>query len=139
MRYLIDTNILVFYASDNFHALDKDVLYLIEDYENRIYISSESVKEAIHLLQNKRVEVEKWKTPEDIIRYIREELGYTINYVKEEHLYTLAHLDVVPGHNDPSDRLIIAQAITERLPLISSDRMFEHYRKQNLDFIFNPR
>jgi PIN domain nuclease of toxin-antitoxin system len=35
--------------------------------------------------------------------------------------------------------MIIAQAITEGLPLVSSDRKFEHYRKQSLDFIFNPR
>jgi PIN domain nuclease of toxin-antitoxin system len=139
MRYLIDTNIFVFYAADDFRALDNDVLYILEDYENRIYISSESVKEAIHLYQNGRIRPKRWEKPEDIIPYIREELGCMISYVKEEHLYTLAHLDVVAGHNDPTDRMIIAQAITESLPLISSDRMFEHYRKQNLDFIFNPR
>jgi PIN domain nuclease of toxin-antitoxin system len=46
---------------------------------------------------------------------------------------------IVAGHNDPTDRMIIAQAITEGLLLISSDRMFEHYRKQKLDFVFNRR
>jgi len=34
-------------------------------------------------------------------------------------------------------RMIIAQAITEQIPLISSDTKFHRYRKQNLEFIFN--
>jgi PIN domain nuclease of toxin-antitoxin system len=139
MRYLIDTNIFVFFASDNFHALSNDVLSLLDNYENKIYVSSESVKEAIHLFQNERFQVKKWKKSEDILHFIKHEWGITINYVREEHLQTLANLDLVPDHNDPTDRLIIAQAITERIPLISSDRKFEHYRKQSLDFIFNPR
>jgi PIN domain nuclease of toxin-antitoxin system len=139
MRYTIDTNIFVFYASGNFQVLHRDVLCLLENYENRIYISSESVKEAIHLFQNGRIAFEWCKTPRDILDYIKREWGFLINYVKEEHLLTLADLEIVPGHNDPTDRLIIAQAITERMPLISSDRKFEHYRGQGLDFIFNPR
>jgi PIN domain nuclease of toxin-antitoxin system len=53
--------------------------------------------------------------------------------------FTLASLNRVENHNDPNDRLIIAQAITEKLPLISSDRKFEHYRKQNLQFIYNRK
>jgi PIN domain nuclease of toxin-antitoxin system len=136
---MIDTNIFLFYASDDHRSLSKDVLNLLDDYENRIYISSESVKEAIHLYQNGRVSPECWKTAEDIFHYIEEDLGYIINYVKKEHLRTLATLDPVAGHNDPSDRLIIAQAITEDLPLISSDRKFERYRTQRLDFVFNLR
>ncbi|MDR1779439.1 MAG: hypothetical protein LBR50_01745 [Tannerella sp.] len=39
--------------------------------------------------------------------------------------------------NDPSDRLIIAQAITEKIPLISSDKQFPKYRKYGLAFILN--
>jgi len=42
-------------------------------------------------------------------------------------------------HNDPSDHVIISQAITEHLPLISSDTKFEFYRSQGLDFIYNKK
>jgi PIN domain nuclease of toxin-antitoxin system len=35
----------------------------------------------------------------------------------------------------PSDHIIISHAITERLPLISSDLKFPFYRKQGLDLI----
>ena len=42
----------------------------------------------------------------------------------KEHLRTFAQLDAVEVHNDPSDRLIIAQALTEKMPVISSDTKF---------------
>jgi len=41
---------------------------------------------------------------------------------------------VVNEHHDPSDRLIIAQAITERMPLIGSDTKFKKYKKIYSDF-----
>jgi PIN domain nuclease of toxin-antitoxin system len=64
-------------------------------------------------------------------------LGYTIKYVKKEHLKTLVNLPIVSNHNDPNDRLIISQAITEKIPLISSDTTFPLYRKHGLDLIEN--
>ncbi len=30
-------------------------------------------------------------------------------------------------HRDPFDRLIIAQALAEKIPLISQDQIFDHY------------
>jgi PIN domain nuclease of toxin-antitoxin system len=42
-------------------------------------------------------------------------------------------------HKDPSDHLIIAHSITEKLPLISSDQRFPYYTEQGLDLIFNKR
>jgi len=35
----------------------------------------------------------------------------------KEHLLTFAQLDTVEGHNEPSDRLIITQALTEKMPV----------------------
>ncbi|HBL34418.1 MAG TPA: toxin PIN [Porphyromonadaceae bacterium] len=139
MRYLIDTNILLFYASDDFDSLTSDVLQILDDYENRIYVSSESVKEAIHLFQNNRIKTKKWKSARDIFSFIENDWGITIDYIQKEHLYTFAGLETVFGHNDPADRLIIAQAITEKMPLISSDHKFELYREYHLDFIYNKR
>jgi PIN domain nuclease of toxin-antitoxin system len=138
MRYLIDTNIFI-YANIDTLSLSSDVLHIFEDYANIIYISSESVKELIHLFQTGKVTHRKWKTSNDIIDSIENEWNIIIKYIKKEHLLTLASLSRVENHNDPNDRLIIAQAITEKLPLISSDRKFEHYRKQNLQFIYNRK
>jgi len=48
-------------------------------------------------------------------------------------------LPLLPDHKDPTDRIAIAQAITEKIPLISSDRKFHDYRRYGLDFVFNKR
>lgn len=84
MRYLIDTNIFVYMASD-LEYLSRDIDAIIQEPETLLYISAESVRE------------------------------------------------------DPSDHVIIAHAITEHLPLISSDTRFGFYRSQGLDLIFNQK
>jgi len=76
------------------------------------------------------------KKADDIFEYI-DSLEYPIIFVKKEHLKTFANLPIVKNHKDPSDRLIIAQAITEKIPLISSDTEFPLYRKHGLDLIEN--
>ncbi len=138
MRYLIDTNIL-FFLLDDVENLDRNVRVILNDYENMFYISAESVKEAIHIYQTKRMGLKRWKTAHDFFSAIEKEAGLIILPIKKEHLAVLSKLEKVDNHNDPNDRLIIAQAITEQIPLISSDRKFELYKKQQLDFIFNER
>ena len=73
----------------------------------------------------------------DVFDLIENTLGFKVKYVAKEHLRTLTKLNLVEGHNDPSDRLIISQALTEKIPLINSDTKFPKYRKQGLDFIPN--
>jgi PIN domain nuclease of toxin-antitoxin system len=87
----------------------------------------------------RKITHKKWKSPNDMIDAIENEWNIVIKYIRKEHLCTLAALNRVENHNDPNDRLIIAQAITENLPLISSDRKFEHYRKQKLQFVYNKK
>ena len=45
--------------------------------------------------------------------------------IKREHLIVLSTLDLI--HRDPFDRIIIAQAIAENMPLVSSDDIFQQY------------
>jgi PIN domain nuclease of toxin-antitoxin system len=70
---------------------------------------------------------------------IEKELGFIVKYIKKEHLLTFADLEPAKDHGDPFDRMIVAHAITEKIPLISSDRKMQSYKKQGLDFIFNEK
>jgi PIN domain nuclease of toxin-antitoxin system len=136
MRYLIDTNILLFIVSEK-ERISKDVKNILGNYENRIYVSSESIKEVICLYHEGRVRAKKWKNASEIIDSIENELNITISYVKKEHLKTLAKLTPVKGHNDHCDHLIISHAITEKIPIISHDLAFEKYKNQGLKLVSN--
>ena len=134
MRYLIDTNVLINTVEEN-ESLTHDVQTIFGDYENIFYVSSESIKEFIHLVQENRITIKKEFRTLDVFNLIENTLGFNVKFVAKEHLRTLTALDLVEGHTDPSDRLIIAQAITEKIPLISSDKKFPKYRKMGLELI----
>jgi len=137
MRYLIDSNILYFVVSDK-DELTSEVKDILDDYGNRIYIPSKCVEELMYLQQSGKINVKQWKSAKDIVSYIKE-FNIGIKYVAEEHLLTLADLPLFPDHKDQTDRIAIAQAITEKTPLISSDRKFHDYKRYGLNFVFNKR
>jgi PIN domain nuclease of toxin-antitoxin system len=94
---------------------------ILDDYDNIIYVSSESVKEIIHFFQTGKIKTRKWKTADDIIDFIENWSGFVIDYVKKEHLKTQASLEVVDKNDDPGDR------------------KFEDYHRQKLEFIYNQK
>jgi len=51
--------------------------------------------------------------------------GFKILPIEREHLVALSGLEMI--HRDPFDRIIIAQAIAENMPLVSSDDAFKQY------------
>ena len=122
MRLLLDTCIIAFMALEP-DRLSQDVLSLIEDYDNQLCVSMESVKELIVAYRRKGIGRKIWKKEEDIIQMIKEDLCIQILPIREEHIRTYARLTIneAQGHNDPSDHIIIAHAITEHIPLVSSD------------------
>lgn len=136
MRYLIDTNILIFALSNQEYYIDKNVLSLLSDYDNTIYVSSSSVFEAVHLYQTGRIKT-TFKTVSGYLNAIKTGFNIQFLHTKTEHFDTYSKLPTVAGHNDPIDRIIIAQSITEKIPLISSDSKFKYYK--NLDFIYNDK
>lgn len=116
-RYLLDTNIFVYLATD-VDSLSRDVIALLEDYNAVLYISIESVKELIVAYRNKGLCSNRWKSPQEMVDAIEHEFYLKILPLKPEHMRTYAGMSIneVQGHKDPSDHVIIAQAITERIP-----------------------
>ena len=133
MRYLIDTNIIVY--------LDNDVKAIISDPDNTLYTSAESAKELVIAYRNKGLLTKRWGKAEDMLNSIEDEYGIYIRPINREHIHTYARLSLNTrqDHRDPSDHVIISHAITEHMPLISSDTRFGYYRAQGLDFIYNKR
>ena len=140
MRVLIDTNIFVYLALDT-ELLSKDVAALLQEPDTLIYISAESVRELVVAYRNKGLCSKRWKSAEEMVAAIEDEFYVKILPLKKEHMMTCAHLEpnAAQGHKDPSDHVIIAHAITEHLPLISSATRFRFYRRQGLYLIFNKK
>lgn len=140
MRYLIDTNIFIYMSSDP-DLLSSDVNSIIEDYDSLLYISVESVRELVQLYQKKGVGSKRWKSAEDMVKSIESEFYIQILPLKKEHMITYARLEIneAQNHKDPSDHVIISQALTEHIYLISSDRKFTFYTEQGLKLVFNEK
>lgn len=138
MRYLIDTNIALFLLFEN-GSVDRDTMTIIEDFGNRVYISAESLKEMASVYRKKPYLQKKWKTCKAMVEFLCEEYNLHISYPNQEHYRTFLRLEwnEAEQHHDPSDLIIIAHAITERMTLISSDRKFHFYRAQGLSLIYN--
>ena len=140
MRVYLDTNILAFLLLDN-TQMSSDVQAILDDCDNVLMASVVCVGELIHLCQIGKIPISRRSpvhSPSEITRWI-EENGIMIVEVKKKHLDEVASLHLYEDHRDPNDRLIIAQAISDRIPLVSSDRKFGRYVKFGLDFVFNER
>jgi len=135
MRYLIDTNILLFTVKEEYR-LSKEVSDLLWDSSNTITISSRSIEEIVHLLRIGKVNFSRWKETKDIFNHI-DELGFSVDYFKKEHILTLGKLIPAPDHKDPVDHAIMAHAITNKVTLISSDEKMRFYGNQGLRFVWN--
>ena len=122
-------------------SLNRDVLSLLEEPDALLYMSAESVRELIVAYRNKGLCSKRWKSIEEMVVAIENDFYVKILPLKKEHMKTYAKMEMneAQGHKDPSDHVIIAHAITEHLPLISSDTRFEIYRNQGLDLIFNRK
>ena len=140
MRYYLDTNIIAFILFDRRleDNCDKNVCFLLSEYENIFYASSIVLRELVKLYNDGVLKSNKYKSCNDLFTAI-DELNYEIRPFTKEHVMTYAALHPVIGHKDPSDHAIIAQAISDKIPLISSDHIFKNYVVQGLEFVFNKR
>lgn len=142
MRLYLDTNILFFLLTRRSDEIDADISSLIKDDTSILLTSTVCVHELIHLYQiGKLPKIDKKNKKEQATAIFSQldEIGIDVIPVTHNHLQEYAMLPLHENHRDPNDRLIIAQAISDKIRLVSSDRKFEQYRRYGLDFTFNKR
>jgi PIN domain nuclease of toxin-antitoxin system len=104
-----------------------------------LFISSVVIQELLFLFRiGKFTPNAIYKTESAIIKAVNN-LGIKTVYFNENHLLEYEKLQIAPNHKDMNDHLIISQAISDKIPLISSDHEFKDYEKQKLKFVFNKR
>jgi PIN domain nuclease of toxin-antitoxin system len=138
MRYYLDTNILVFIITVNEDNISAELLTILNDYSTTLYTSSVAAKELLLLFRIGKLKGKRFKSEEDILNGL-EEAGIEIRYFNQYHFARYAKLKITDSHKDMNDHAIIAQAISDKIPLISSDHAFKNYVSQGLNFVFNRR
>lgn len=136
MRILLDTCVVIDWFTDP-DTFDDGVWDIINDSQNRLYVSAETQRELIVSFNNKNLLTKYWKSAEQMLLCIKQEAGIETLPITEATMFTYSHLRLneAMDHHDPSDHVIISHAITEHLTLLSSDQKFPFYRDQGLDLI----
>lgn len=127
MKYLFDTITFLWWISDS-RQLPARVLDVIKAPTNTIYLSIASVREMQVKSQIGRVDL--LAPVLDIVQREREENGIEVLPISLEHIIALTRL---PNHHgDPFDYLLITQAITEDLVILTNDARIIKYPVKTL-------
>ncbi|SHJ13947.1 PIN domain nuclease, a component of toxin-antitoxin system (PIN domain) [Cruoricaptor ignavus] len=138
MRYLLDTNIAIFMILGEEDEFSPEVRNILSDFSNTLYISALSVVEIGFLFKRKKI-MTQYKSLDALVKSLKEQFYLNILHSSESHLQQYLRLEIAPNHSDQIDHFIVSQAIADKMPLISSDRQFQNYVPQKLNFVFNRR
>ena len=118
MNLLLDTHILI-WALENNSQLTGNVRDVIIDGKNLVFVSSVSVWEI-----SIKKSIGKLQTPDNLIEEI-EQHRFTPLDINFKHSQLAGQLPYI--HKDPFDRMLVAQAIIEKLTLVTKDSFIPQY------------
>ena len=123
-RLLLDTHVLLWWLSDDFQ-LGKASRLAISNPRNQVYVSAASAWEI-----SIKKSLGKLSAPEDLDAIVESE-GF------DKLPITLFHGEqagLLPGHHkDPFDRMLIAQAQSDGLVIVTNDEKITQYNIRTMD------
>ncbi len=122
MKYLLDTNAFILLLSD-FNALSASYQRILLDKQNIFVLSPASIWEMAIKIRLGKLDLSGISL-EDATGRLRAQQKIGLLTIKQSHLLRIATLPKAKDHGDPFDLLIIAQALTENLPVLTSDGKF---------------
>ena len=120
MKVIIDTHVLLWGLQDE-KKLSPRVRVLLPSAD--VWISVASIWEILVKVQTGRLVL-----PGPVGDYLAATLttnGVSVLPITFDHVRRLEELPL--HHRDPFDRILIAQSLNEKLPLVSADQQFEKY------------
>lgn len=121
MKILIDTHIFLWFILED-DRLNLKLFDLLEA-DHDVFISVASLWEIAI-----KSSINKLQLPESFHPFIQEQVkinDFEILEINYDHLNLVAKLDFY--HRDPFDRLMISQAIVEKMTVVSLDSQFKQY------------
>ncbi len=121
MNYLLDTHTFLWFIAGN-NELSKKAKSIILNPDNEKYISIASFWEVAIKLKIEKIELD---FPFKELKNQAIKNGFQILPILFEDTLQLTNIELL--HRDPFDRIIIAQAIHNKLTIISKDPEFLNY------------
>ena len=127
MRVLLDTHALLWWLSDD-ASLPGSARKIIALPANSVLVSAASAWEIAT-----KVRIGKLPSATDLASDFAAHLdqeGFEVLPISLEHA---VRAGLLPGpHRDPFDRMLIAQAQSENIPLVSNDAVFDNYKVRRI-------
>jgi len=124
-KYLLDTHFLI-WVMNTPKNISKKTIEIIKNKGNKVFVSQVSLWEIAIKQKIGKLEfldsLESFK--EDI-----ENAGFEYLRIDDAHIFETLKIELKSEHKDPFDRLLIAQAKTENLVLITDDQKFKLYNE----------
>ena len=122
MRLLLDTHTFLWWI-DNDPLLSDSARVAIASERNECFLSLASCWELAI-----KTSIGKLRLSKSVERFIPEELAANDFQLLSLDFKHVAKVETLPFHHrDPFDRLLVAQALTERLTIISADTVLSEY------------
>lgn len=129
MNLLLDTHVAIWALNDD-PALSEEAREIILDPDNTIYYSTVSVWEV--LLKHSRRPDSIPFDEKDFSEACRE-AGFVPLILADKHIlavHSLSRPGDIKEHNDPFDRLLLAQAKVENLSFLTHDELIHGYEEK---------
>jgi PIN domain nuclease of toxin-antitoxin system len=122
MRLLLDTHTFLWFILDE-SQLSPTARSLIGDPDNEINVSPATYWEIAI-----KIRLDKYKLPEPFQVFMEQQIAvnrFDILHIEARHVAPITTLPF--HHKDPFDRLLVAQAMVEQIPLVSNDSVLDAY------------
>jgi PIN domain nuclease of toxin-antitoxin system len=127
MRAILDTHVILWWVTNN-PQLSQAVRDIIADSENTLYLSVASSWEIII-----KFKTGKLPLPELPTQFIQSCLRVNRFENMAIDLPHVLQINTLPDHHkDPFDRILIAQAQVENIPILTVDRLIVQYPVQTI-------
>jgi PIN domain nuclease of toxin-antitoxin system len=123
MKVLLDTHTFLWWITDD-RRLSLRAREVISNEENELFISAATGWEIAIKVRIGRLEL-----PDDPQRFVPEQLRINAFKPLPIGMDHALHVSILPDHHrDPFDRMLIAQAQVEGMPIVSADPNIEKYQ-----------
>lgn len=129
MKILLDTHIALWAIADS-KKLSEEATQMLEAEKNKIYYSIASVWE---VAIKHKIKPEQMPISEEAFLDLCEDTGFELLPVEAEHIFavkTLKRPADAPKHNDPFDRILLAQAKSENMNFLRHDSLIPFYKEK---------